>query len=167
MVSRYCGVFSSTTPSRCLILDGLLTRVILRLYLSSEPLLIPFKGIEQRYHHVVRWAAHGTNPLILLLGFVNLLPNALDSISVKINVPTTEECYVMSVQDDNSPVSIFSYTGSNAQDARLAAARNGAKRLRIVRFLRHGLRLCSEFVFVHLGVHFLVGSYLSIIWRVQ
>ncbi|KAG0591818.1 hypothetical protein KC19_1G204500 [Ceratodon purpureus] len=36
-------------------------------------------------------------------------------------------------KDDNSPVSIFSYTGSNAQDARLAAARNGAKRLRIVR----------------------------------
>lgn len=38
------------------------------------------------------------------------------------------------MQDDNSPVSIFSYTGSNAQDARLAAARNGAKRLRVVRF---------------------------------
>jgi len=36
-------------------------------------------------------------------------------------------------KDDNSPVSIFSYTGSNAQDARLAAARNGAKRLRVVR----------------------------------
>jgi 4-aminobutyrate aminotransferase-like enzyme len=44
------------------------------------------------------------------------------------------EDVVWFVQDDNSPVSIFSYTGSNAQDARLAAARNGAKRLRIVRF---------------------------------
>lgn len=36
------------------------------------------------------------------------------------------------MQEDNTPVSIFSYTGSNAQDARLAAARNGAKRLRVV-----------------------------------
>lgn len=43
-------------------------------------------------------------------------------------------CRAIIVQDDNSPVSIFSYTGSNAQDARLAAARNGAKRLRVVSF---------------------------------
>lgn len=43
-------------------------------------------------------------------------------------------CRATFVQDDNSPVSIFSYTGSNAQDARLAAARNGAKRLRVVSF---------------------------------
>ncbi|KAJ7548604.1 hypothetical protein O6H91_07G018900 [Diphasiastrum complanatum] len=36
-------------------------------------------------------------------------------------------------KDDNSPVSIFSFTATNAQDGRLAAARNGAKRLRTVR----------------------------------
>eukprot|EP00249_Psilotum_nudum_P023155 c28764_g1_i1 orf=1228-3660(-) len=36
-------------------------------------------------------------------------------------------------KDDNSPVSIFSLTCTSAQDGRLAAARNGAKRLRTVR----------------------------------
>nr|TKR91191.1 hypothetical protein D5086_0000225820 [Populus alba] len=35
--------------------------------------------------------------------------------------------------DDGSPVSIFSFSASNAQDAHLAAARNGVKRLRTVR----------------------------------
>eukprot|EP00271_Cylindrocystis_brebissonii_P013991 TRINITY_DN3474_c1_g1_i1.p1 TRINITY_DN3474_c1_g1~~TRINITY_DN3474_c1_g1_i1.p1 ORF type:complete len:880 (-),score=157.79 TRINITY_DN3474_c1_g1_i1:1199-3838(-) len=36
-------------------------------------------------------------------------------------------------KDTGDPVSIFTLTGSNAQDARLAAARNGAKRLRTLR----------------------------------
>ncbi|XP_050373284.1 uncharacterized protein LOC126790945 isoform X2 [Argentina anserina] len=36
-------------------------------------------------------------------------------------------------KDDGSQVSIFSITGSNAQDGHLAAARNGVKRLRTVR----------------------------------
>nr|XP_028954221.1 probable inactive serine/threonine-protein kinase scy1 isoform X2 [Malus domestica] len=36
-------------------------------------------------------------------------------------------------KDDGSPVSIFSISGSNAQDGHLAAARNGVKRLRTVR----------------------------------
>ncbi|KAL3698434.1 hypothetical protein R1sor_012510 [Riccia sorocarpa] len=36
-------------------------------------------------------------------------------------------------KDDNSPVSIFSLVGTSAQDGRLVAARNGAKRLRTVR----------------------------------
>ncbi|KAK9061008.1 hypothetical protein SSX86_018188 [Deinandra increscens subsp. villosa] len=36
-------------------------------------------------------------------------------------------------KDDGSPVSIFSITGSNANDGHLAAARNGVKRLRTVR----------------------------------
>ncbi|KAI5056276.1 hypothetical protein GOP47_0028094 [Adiantum capillus-veneris] len=36
-------------------------------------------------------------------------------------------------KDDNSPVSIFSLTCTSIQDARLAAARNGVKRLRTVR----------------------------------
>lgn len=36
--------------------------------------------------------------------------------------------------DDGSPVSIFSFSASNAQDAHLAAARNGVKRLRTVSF---------------------------------
>ncbi|XP_061357386.1 uncharacterized protein LOC133301724 isoform X2 [Gastrolobium bilobum] len=36
-------------------------------------------------------------------------------------------------KDDGSPVSIFSLSGSNAQDGHLAAARNGVKRLRTVR----------------------------------
>ncbi|CAM6105787.1 unnamed protein product [Calypogeia fissa] len=36
-------------------------------------------------------------------------------------------------KDDNSPVSIFSITGANIGDSRLAAARNGVKRLRTVR----------------------------------
>ncbi|KAL5724948.1 hypothetical protein ACHQM5_008148 [Ranunculus cassubicifolius] len=36
-------------------------------------------------------------------------------------------------KDDGSPVSIFSLSGSNAQDGRLAAGRNGVKRLRTVR----------------------------------
>lgn len=56
------------------------------------------------------------------------------------------ELYLWFVQDDNSPVSIFSYTGSNAQDARLSAARNGAKRLRVVRFrlLSGGCAVWSE-----------------------
>ncbi|XP_026457158.1 N-terminal kinase-like protein [Papaver somniferum] len=36
-------------------------------------------------------------------------------------------------KDDGSPVSIFSLTGSNAQDGHLAAGRNGVKRLRTVR----------------------------------
>ncbi|GKE45514.1 N-terminal kinase-like protein, partial [Tanacetum coccineum] len=35
--------------------------------------------------------------------------------------------------DDGSPVSIFSLTGSNANDGHLAAGRNGVKRLRTVR----------------------------------
>lgn len=35
-------------------------------------------------------------------------------------------------QDDGSPVSVFSLSGSNAQDGHLAAARNGVKRLRTV-----------------------------------
>lgn len=35
-------------------------------------------------------------------------------------------------QDDGSPVSIFSLSGSNAQDGHLAAGRNGVKRLRTV-----------------------------------
>ncbi|KAI5555073.1 hypothetical protein BDE02_19G056500 [Populus trichocarpa] len=38
-----------------------------------------------------------------------------------------------SKDDDGSPVSIFSFSASNAQDAHLAAARNGVKRLRTVR----------------------------------
>ncbi|PQP98365.1 putative inactive serine/threonine-protein kinase scy1 [Prunus yedoensis var. nudiflora] len=36
-------------------------------------------------------------------------------------------------KDDGSPVSVFSISGSNAQDGHLAAARNGVKRLRTVR----------------------------------
>ncbi|KAH1055241.1 hypothetical protein J1N35_033306 [Gossypium stocksii] len=36
-------------------------------------------------------------------------------------------------KDDGSPVSIFSLSGSNPQDGRLAAGRNGVKRLRTVR----------------------------------
>ncbi|XP_047157725.1 N-terminal kinase-like protein [Vigna umbellata] len=36
-------------------------------------------------------------------------------------------------KDDGSPVSIFSLSGSNAQDGHLAAGRNGVKRLRTVR----------------------------------
>ncbi|QCE12495.1 probable inactive serine/threonine-protein kinase scy1 [Vigna unguiculata] len=36
-------------------------------------------------------------------------------------------------KDDGSPVSVFSLSGSNAQDGHLAAARNGVKRLRTVR----------------------------------
>ncbi|GAY53938.1 hypothetical protein CUMW_152800 [Citrus unshiu] len=36
-------------------------------------------------------------------------------------------------KDDGSPVSIFSISGTNAQDGHLAAARNGVKRLRTVR----------------------------------
>ncbi|KAI3800028.1 hypothetical protein L1987_35335 [Smallanthus sonchifolius] len=36
-------------------------------------------------------------------------------------------------KDDGSPVSVFSITGSNANDGHLAAARNGVKRLRTVR----------------------------------
>ncbi|WCJ20096.1 N-terminal kinase-like protein [Euphorbia peplus] len=36
-------------------------------------------------------------------------------------------------KDDGSPVSIFSLSGTNAQDAHLSAARNGVKRLRTVR----------------------------------
>ncbi|EFJ18677.1 hypothetical protein SELMODRAFT_444483 [Selaginella moellendorffii] len=36
-------------------------------------------------------------------------------------------------KEDNSPVSIFSFTASGAQDGRLAPARNGVKRLRTVR----------------------------------
>nr|CAD1829547.1 unnamed protein product [Ananas comosus var. bracteatus] len=36
-------------------------------------------------------------------------------------------------KDDGSPVSIFSLSGSNAQDRHLAAGRNGVKRLRTVR----------------------------------
>ncbi|RVX03055.1 hypothetical protein CK203_016607 [Vitis vinifera] len=36
--------------------------------------------------------------------------------------------------DDGSPVSIFSLSGSNAQDGHLAAGRNGVKRLRIVSY---------------------------------
>ncbi|XP_010540261.1 PREDICTED: probable inactive serine/threonine-protein kinase scy1 [Tarenaya hassleriana] len=36
-------------------------------------------------------------------------------------------------KDDGSPVSIFSISGSNAQDGHLAAGRNGVKRLRTVR----------------------------------
>ncbi|XP_024030972.1 N-terminal kinase-like protein isoform X2 [Morus notabilis] len=36
-------------------------------------------------------------------------------------------------RDDGSPVSIFSLSGSNAQDGHLAAGRNGVKRLRTVR----------------------------------
>ncbi|XP_024975331.1 probable inactive serine/threonine-protein kinase scy1 [Cynara cardunculus var. scolymus] len=38
-----------------------------------------------------------------------------------------------SSKDDGSPVSIFSLTGSNANDGHLAAGRNGVKRLRTVR----------------------------------
>ncbi|XP_057958163.1 uncharacterized protein LOC131151022 [Malania oleifera] len=38
-----------------------------------------------------------------------------------------------SSKDDGSPVSIFSLSGSNAQDGHLAAGRNGVKRLRTVR----------------------------------
>lgn len=38
-------------------------------------------------------------------------------------------------QDDGSPVSVFSLSGSNAQDGHLAAARNGVKRLRTVSFV--------------------------------
>ncbi|EXC29917.1 putative inactive serine/threonine-protein kinase scy1 [Morus notabilis] len=37
------------------------------------------------------------------------------------------------INDDGSPVSIFSLSGSNAQDGHLAAGRNGVKRLRTVR----------------------------------
>ena len=37
-------------------------------------------------------------------------------------------------QDDGSPVSIFSLSGSNAQDGHLAAGRNGVKRLRTVSY---------------------------------
>lgn len=37
-------------------------------------------------------------------------------------------------QDDGAPVSIFSLSGSNAQDGHLAAGRNGVKRLRTVSF---------------------------------
>ncbi|TXG49951.1 hypothetical protein EZV62_025826 [Acer yangbiense] len=36
-------------------------------------------------------------------------------------------------KDDGSPVSVFSISGTNAQDGHLAAARNGVKRLRTVR----------------------------------
>lgn len=36
-------------------------------------------------------------------------------------------------KDDGSPVSVFSLSGSNAQDGHIAAARNGVKRLRTVR----------------------------------
>ncbi|GJS29265.1 probable inactive serine/threonine-protein kinase scy1 [Tanacetum coccineum] len=41
--------------------------------------------------------------------------------------------WVYEEQVDGSPVSIFSLTGSNAGDGRLAAGRNGVKRLRTVR----------------------------------
>ncbi|GJS76659.1 probable inactive serine/threonine-protein kinase scy1 isoform X1 [Tanacetum coccineum] len=40
--------------------------------------------------------------------------------------------YYLFFQDDGSPVSIFSLTGSNANDGHLAAGRNGVKRLRTV-----------------------------------
>ncbi|XP_022149845.1 probable inactive serine/threonine-protein kinase scy1 isoform X2 [Momordica charantia] len=40
---------------------------------------------------------------------------------------------LLNVADDGSPVSIFSLSGSNAQDGHLAAGRNGVKRLRTVR----------------------------------
>ena len=36
------------------------------------------------------------------------------------------------LQDDGSPVSIFSLSGNDAQDGHLAAGRNGVKRLRTV-----------------------------------
>ncbi|GMP69697.1 hypothetical protein CsSME_00028863 [Camellia sinensis var. sinensis] len=39
----------------------------------------------------------------------------------------------MASMDDGSPVSIFSLSGSNANDGLLASGRNGAKRLRTVR----------------------------------
>ncbi|XVE86029.1 hypothetical protein DITRI_Ditri18aG0003400 [Diplodiscus trichospermus] len=41
--------------------------------------------------------------------------------------------YHFQSQDDGSPVSIFSLSGSNPQDGHLAAGRNGVKRLRTVR----------------------------------
>lgn len=43
--------------------------------------------------------------------------------------------FYLNPQDDGSPVSIFSLSGSNAQDGHLAAGRNGVKRLRTVSFL--------------------------------
>jgi hypothetical protein len=36
------------------------------------------------------------------------------------------------LQDDGSPVSIFSLSGSNPQDRHMVAGRNGVKRLRTV-----------------------------------
>lgn len=40
--------------------------------------------------------------------------------------------YCWFLQDDGSPVSIFTLSGNNAQDGHLAAGRNGVKRLRTV-----------------------------------
>jgi hypothetical protein len=40
---------------------------------------------------------------------------------------------LFSLQDDNGPVSVFKIQTASPNDARLAAARNGVKRLRSVR----------------------------------
>lgn len=42
------------------------------------------------------------------------------------------------VKEDESPVSIFKISSSNKNDAKLVAARNGVKRLKLVRILGLG-----------------------------
>jgi SCY1-like protein 1 len=53
-------------------------------------------------------------------------------------------------QDDGSPVSIFSLSGSSSQDRHLAAGRNGVKRLRTVSLWLHFSSLSSYDIFVKL-----------------
>lgn len=56
------------------------------------------------------------------------MPVIVDTVSL-----TLFSCLPLIQQDDGAPVSVFSLSGSSANDGHLVAGRNGVKRLRTVR----------------------------------